>query len=178
VRLTVCEKYSFHDPPLCCSTTRIVRGAPALALKLIRYVRPALMPMVWKAWTRQSPPPPLAMVVLSAFVPDRPAPVTTEEVALAPTELSAQNVQLVVPVSNSGFLTRFAGAGGGAGAEAPGPYTSISHSEYPYTVPRLVPYIRTYRARAAMARMSTPPSPAVVEYTSVQAAPSFETWMR
>jgi hypothetical protein len=58
------------------------------------------------------------------------------------------------------------------------PDTWNSKSEYPYEMPRFVPYIRTYRPLPDTVRSSVPPSPVVVEYTGVHVASSSETSIR
>src|SRR2546421_905620 len=75
---------------------------------------------------------------------------------------------------------RFVGGLGGVLSTGPplAPYTSNSNSEYPNAVPRLVPYIRTYRPLVSRLRSSTPPLPVVVLNASCQLASSSETWIR
>src|SRR5689334_17563832 len=57
------------------------------------------------------------------------------------------------------------------------PLTLNSHSEYPYGVPRAVPFIRMNRPVPVTARSSMPPSPVVVEKMLVQFEPSGDTWI-
>lgn len=56
--------------------------------------------------------------------------------------------------------------------------TPNRHSEYPYPVPRDVPYIRTYLAWVVGNLISSvAPLPESVEYTSAQFAPSVDSWI-
>src|SRR5258705_210305 len=52
-----------------------------------------------------------------------------------------------------------------------------SHSEYPYPVARVVPFIRTYRPVPLTLSVCVPPVPVVVVKMGVQVAASFETWI-
>src|SRR5215468_8596950 len=52
-----------------------------------------------------------------------------------------------------------------------------SNSEYPYAVPRAVPFIRTYRPLPVTFSVWVPPVPVVVEKIDVQVAASFDVWI-
>ena len=70
--------------------------------------------------------------------------------------------QLVLPVGGGDEVD-----GPGDGVPPVPPQTSNSHSEWPYGVPRVWPFIRTYRAVAVTGTRSTPPDPKVWVYRVV-----------
>src|SRR2546421_8315899 len=87
-----------------------------------------------------------------------------------------------LPAGKVAFSTEEAVAGRPCDSRPPppppgDPVTLSSHSEYPYGVPRAVPFIRRYRPEPETARSSIPPSPVVVLKTVVQFVPSGESWI-
>ncbi len=66
---------------------------------------------------------------------------------------------------------------GVGGTTVPLVCTVSSHSEYPYGVARVVPYIRTYRPVPLTVSVWVPPVPVVVLAMVVQAEASGETWI-
>src|ERR1041384_8282937 len=69
------------------------------------------------------------------------------------------------------------GGGDVGGVTVPVMWTVNSHSEYPYAVPRAVPYMRMYRPEPFTLSVCTPPVPVVVLKMLVQLAASADTWI-
>src|SRR3954464_7351306 len=86
----------------------------------------------------------------------------------------AGGMLLVSPQKSPGLPV---GGGEDDGVIVPVMWTVNSHSEYPYAVPRAVPYMRMYRPEPFTLSVCTPPVPVVVLEMLVQDVPSAETWI-